>query len=96
MLFHSEKQQTMPKTSSAKKALRQNKTRQVRNIKSKNAYKKVVKEYRKLVLAKDFAKAKEKLPQVFQILDKASKGKVIKKNTASRIKSRLSKKLKTA
>jgi len=86
----------MPKTSSAKKALRQNKTRRARNIKTKDTYKKAIKEYRKLVAAKDWTKAKEKLPQVFQVLDKATKKKTIKKNAASRMKSRLSKKLKTA
>lgn len=86
----------MPKTSSAKKALRQNKVRRARNSKAKDAYRKVVKEYRKIVIAKDWAKAKEKLPQVFKILDKAAKTKTIKKNTADRLKSRLSKKIKTA
>jgi small subunit ribosomal protein S20 len=86
----------MPKTSSAKKALRQNITRRARNNKTKESYKKMVKEYRKLVAAKNWASAKEKLPQVFQILDKASKRKVLKKNAASRLKSRLSKKLRTS
>ena len=86
----------MPKTSSAKKALRQNASRRIRNITTKNAYKKVVKEYRKLITTKDYAKAKEKLPQVFQLLDKAVKKGTLKKNAASRTKSRLSKKLKTA
>ncbi|MEK7187624.1 MAG: 30S ribosomal protein S20 [Patescibacteria group bacterium] len=80
----------MPRTSSAKKALRQNKTNKARNVKTKEAYKKAVKEYRKLVTAKDFTKAKEKLPGVFQILDKAAKRNTITKNTASRLKSRLS------
>ncbi len=86
----------MPKTSSAKKALRQSKTRRALNIKTKDTYKKAVKEFRKLVTAKDWTKAKEKLPQVFQVLDKAAKKKTIKPNAASRMKSRLSKKLKTA
>lgn len=86
----------MPKTSSAKKALRQSKTRRALNIKTKDTYKKAVKEFRKLVASKDWDKAKEKLPKVFQVLDKAAKKKTIKPNAASRIKSRLSKKLKTA
>lgn len=84
----------MPITQSAKKALRQNKTRHKRNNKKKEAYKKLVKEFRKLVSGKDADKAKEKLAKVFQSLDKAAKTKVIEKNKASRLKSRLSKLLK--
>lgn len=84
----------MPITQSAKKALRQNKTRSKRNNKKKEIYKKLVKEFRKLVSGKDADKAKEKLAKVFQSLDKAAKTKVIEKNKASRLKSRLSKLLK--
>jgi small subunit ribosomal protein S20 len=81
----------MPITSSAKKALRQNKTRHARNLFKKEAYKKVVVKYRKLVAAKTWGQAKEFLPAVFKALDKAAKTKVIEKNKASRLKSRLSK-----
>lgn len=80
----------MPITSSAKKALRQNKTRHARNVVKKEAYKKVVVKYRKLVVAKSMDEAGELLPLVFKALDKAAKTKVIEKNKASRLKSRLS------
>lgn len=79
----------MPITSSAKKALRQAKTRRERNVTKKEAYKKSVTTYRKLVLAKKIDEAVKLLPAVFKSLDKASKTNVITKNKAGRLKSRL-------
>lgn len=79
----------MPITSSAKKALRQNRTRRTRNIVKKDAYKKAVTSYRKLVAAKKLEEAQKLLPSVFKALDKAAKTKVIEKNKANRLKSRL-------
>ena len=79
----------MPITKSAKKALRQSKRKQAQNIKRKGAFRVLVKEFRKAVTAKEFDKAKELLPRVYKALDKAAKGKTIKKNKASRLKSRL-------
>ena len=84
----------MPITQSAKKALKQSKIRHVRNVIRQKAYRLNVKNFKKAIEAKDFAKAKELLPKVYASLDKATKGNTIKKNTASRIKSRLSSKLK--
>lgn len=80
----------MPITKSAKKALRQNKTRRARNVVKKNAYKERVTSFRKLVVAKKLEDAAKALPAVFKALDKAAKSKVIEKNKASRLKSRLS------
>lgn len=80
----------MPITKSAKKALRQNKTRRARNVVKKNAYKEQVTSFRKLVVAKKLEDAAKALPAVFKALDKAAKSKVIEKNKASRLKSRLS------
>ena len=77
----------MPITKSAKKALRQNKTRRIRNTRKIVAYKATVKDFRKLVAAGKKAEAKKLLPKVYQTLDKASKSGVIKKNKASRLKS---------
>ncbi|MDO8504361.1 MAG: 30S ribosomal protein S20 [Candidatus Liptonbacteria bacterium] len=79
----------MPITKSAKKALRQNKTRNLRNTARKEAYKKAVKDFRKLLASKKAEDAEAKLKTVFQSLDKAAKTGVIKKNKASRLKSRL-------
>jgi len=79
----------MPITQSAKKALRQSVRRRAQNLARKDAYKKVVKEYRKLVASKKLDEAKAKLPAVYKALDKAAKTNAIKKNKASRLKSRL-------
>lgn len=81
----------MPITSSAKKALRQSKTRRKRNIKQKEAYKSAVKAYRKLAAAKKWADAKTMLSTAYKALDKAAKTNVITKNKARRLKSRLAK-----
>ena len=83
----------MPITSSAKKAFRQNKKNKVRNTVKKEAYKKAVKTYRKLVSGKKIEEAVSEMKKVFKALDKAAKTKVIEKNKASRLKSRLSKML---
>ena len=80
----------MPITKSAKKALRQNKTRRTRNLKRIVTYKASVKDFRKLVTAGKKDEAKKMLPRVFQTLDKATKSGVIKKNKASRLKSKTS------
>ena len=73
----------MPITASAKKALRQNITRRARNQEGKKALKEVLKAFKKSPTADQLAK-------VFQVLDKSAKRNIIKKNTASRLKGRLS------
>lgn len=84
----------MPITKSAKKALRQNIARRKRNLQKKEAYKKAVKEIKKALVAKDIEKAKTLISKAYKALDKAAKVGVIKKNKASRLKSRLAKRLK--
>ena len=79
----------MPITQSAKKALRQSKRRHIQNTRRKTKFRVLIKEFRKAITAKSFDKAKEILPSVYKALDKAAKGKTIKKNTSSRMKSRL-------
>ena len=81
----------MPKIRSAKKALRQNKRRQEKNIIRKDAYKNAIKQLKKLVVAKKLDEARTKLAVVYQALDKAAKAKVIEKNKAARLKSQASK-----
>lgn len=78
-------------TKSAKKSIRQNKKRKVRNLVYKNKIKSLVKETRNLVLAKKTKEAKNLLPAVYKALDKSAKVGVIKKNAASRKKSRMAK-----
>ena len=81
----------MPKIKSAKKALRQNVRRRTKNESRKLMLKKAVKEFKKLVAAKDSKGAREALKKVYEIADKVSKTKLIKKNKAARIKSRATK-----
>ena len=85
----------MPITTSAKKALRQMHSNRTRNLKHKGELKTVVKKYKKLVAAKDTAEAKKQLALVYKKLDKAAKTNLIKKNKASRLKSRLTRLLVT-
>ncbi len=80
----------MPITQSAKKALRQSSRRRSQNLKRKRAEKDAVKELRRLVVQKKMEEAKALLPKAFQALDKAAKSGALKRNTASRLKSRLS------
>lgn len=80
----------MPIIESAKKALRVAGRKKLIN----DVYRKSVKEATKAVAklaATSKAEAKKLLPKAYQAIDKAAKRGVIKKNTAARKKSRLSK-----
>ncbi|OGM97525.1 MAG: 30S ribosomal protein S20 [Candidatus Yanofskybacteria bacterium RIFCSPHIGHO2_01_FULL_41_21] len=77
----------MPITKSAKKALRQSKTRRIGNLKRLNGYRTAVKQFNKLVEAGNVKEAGAMLDKVYQSLDKATKAGVIKANKASRLKS---------
>ena len=81
----------MPITKSAKKALRQNIKRKKRNLIYKKKMKGLIKEAKELALEKKTEEAKKLLPQIYKALDKAAKTGIIKKNTASRKKSRITK-----
>jgi small subunit ribosomal protein S20 len=78
-------------TKSAKKALRQNLKRKKRNLAYKIKIKGLLKEAKNLVFQKKFEEAKKLLPQIYKSLDKTAKAGVIKKNTAGRKKSRITK-----
>ena len=84
----------MPITTSAKKANRQAERRRLRNLKKKNEIKKTIKEFERALKAKKTADASAQFSRVQKVLDKAVKTGILKKNTASRRKSRLSKLLK--
>jgi len=83
----------MPRTKSAKKALRQNVRRHAMNNSRKQNVKAVVKQYKKLLAEGKVDEAKQLLPKVFKVIDKTAKSKLIKKGKAARIKSRLTKKI---
>ena len=81
----------MPITTSAKKALRGSEKKREFNIAKKDLINKVIKQIKKLVAEKKYKEAKALMPEVQKVLDKAVKTGLIKKNAASRKKSRISK-----
>ncbi len=84
----------MPISDSAKKSLRQSKKRRKQNQLAKNKIKKLEKTMELLLTQKKITEARSLLPQISQALDKATKIGVIKKNKASRKKSRISRRVK--
>ncbi|MDO8474090.1 MAG: 30S ribosomal protein S20 [bacterium] len=79
----------MPITTSAKKALRQSKKRGARNKQVRVKVRDVIKEMRTLISQKKIEEARLLLPKLYKTLDKAAKVGVMKKNTVSRKKSRI-------
>jgi small subunit ribosomal protein S20 len=80
----------MPITSSAKKALRSSKRKRVFNVRRREAISSVTKDIKKLIAAGKKADAMKLIAQAYKELDKAAKNGFIKKNAASRKKSRIS------
>lgn len=62
-------------------------------MRRKRAFRVLIKEFRRSVTDKKLDRAKELLPKIYKTLDKAAKTNTIKKNTASRLKSRLTQSL---
>lgn len=81
----------MPITRGAKKAYRSSLTKRAHNLRRKDRVKDALKELKKLVAAGDKKGAQAKMAEVQKAYDKAVKGNTLKKNTASRKKSRLAK-----
>jgi small subunit ribosomal protein S20 len=86
----------MPITKGAKKAQRNSEKKKVFNTRRKRNMKQIIKKIETLVKAGKGKEAKEELSKAYKALDKAAKMNTIKKNTASRKKSRLSKSIKKA
>lgn len=82
----------MPNKKSAKKELRKAKKRNISNKKTATTAKSLVKANLKKIASNDKT-VKDDLSKTIKALDKAAKKGVIKKNTASRKKSRLMKKV---
>jgi len=82
----------VPNIKSAIKRVKTNKRDRDRNLKIKIAIKKALKEALKAINSKK-QEAVELVRAAIQLVDKAVSSKVVKKNTASRKKSRLMKKL---
>ena len=85
----------MPIKPAAFKALRQNRRHAARNKKTKSDIQALVRRVRRAVAAKDRAAATKWLPQMIKKVDKAAQKKVLKKNLAARLKSRLSRAVRT-
>lgn len=86
----------MPNSASARKRLRQNETRRLRNRSSRSEVRTQIKKVRLAVEAGDMTKAEEELKLASRKLDKAGASKLIHPNKAARHKSRLSKLVKKA
>jgi small subunit ribosomal protein S20 len=83
----------MPITRSAKKALRQNVRRRLRNFTRRRAISELKKKIRVALGEGRLEEAKELLKSLYKAVDKAAKTGAIKKGTADRIKSRIAKKI---
>jgi small subunit ribosomal protein S20 len=81
----------MPILKSAKKRLVQDEKKKYRNFLKKREMKSILKEVRVLVASKNKEEALKMLPKIYKLIDKAAKINVIKDNTASRKKSRITK-----
>lgn len=81
----------MPITKSAKKALRQNRTKRLFNLRRLKTMRRLIKQSEKLIKDSKKEEALKILPKIYKAIDKAAKRGIIKKNTASRKKSRLTK-----
>jgi len=81
----------MPITKGAKKTLRAAARKRVFNIRRQKELTSSVKEVRKLIVVGKKEDANKTLSKAYKAIDKAAKRGLIKKNTAARKKSRLSK-----
>lgn len=84
----------MPITKSAKKALRNSGRKRVFNLRKKDSVSKAIKKLKVFIDKKDSKGAREYMNEVQKTIDKSIKTGLLKKNTGSRKKSRLSKMIK--
>lgn len=84
----------MPNIKSAKKALRQNKRRRIRNLAQQQTLKGIIREVKRAAANKQIGEFNKLLPLLYKKLDKAAKNNLIHKNRAGRLKSRLVKLIK--
>jgi small subunit ribosomal protein S20 len=85
----------MPNTPSAKKRMRQDAVRRVRNRSTKSTLRSQLRKVREAIDAKQVETSETEFKTLVQKLDKAAAHKVIHKNRAARTKSRLSKAIKS-
>ncbi len=81
----------MPNLKASIKDLRKSGRRNENNLRTKRRYKAAVKEFKTNLEKNDLEASKKSLSKTYKLLDKAAKTKLLKKQTASRKKSRLTK-----
>lgn len=81
----------MPNRPSSIKNLRKSKRRTIINLVRLRKMKQLIRRFKKTIIARKTDEASKLIPKVYQAIDKALKGGVIKKGTAARKKSRLTK-----
>lgn len=86
----------MPIKKSAKKYMRVTARKTEKNRKIKGAFRSAIKATKTALGANEIDKAQEHLKKSIKALDKAAQKKVLHKNTAARMKSRLNKLVKAA
>ncbi len=84
----------MPIIKANEKSVRQSERRRLFNDRRRRAMRRAVKFIKGLISEKKVKEAQEALPQAYKAIDKAAKRGVIKKNTAARKKSQLSRMIK--
>ncbi len=84
----------MPRTKSANKALRQSFKKRQNNLFKMQSLKAVIKNYKKAsTTIEDKSLLRDSLSTAYKALDKAAKTKLIKKNKANRLKSKLAQRI---
>jgi small subunit ribosomal protein S20 len=86
----------MPNIKSAKKRVKTTERNKLRNVSLKSAMRTAIKTVNELSNSGKIEEAKNKIPLAYQAIDKASKKDIIHKNAANRLKSRITKKVKSA
>lgn len=85
---------TKVKQSSAAKRNLQNKKRYLQNKMAMSRIRTELKKFQKMILSQEKEQLKEKLSTIYSLVDKGIKKNIITKNKASRIKSRLTNRIK--
>ncbi|MBW5803038.1 30S ribosomal protein S20 [Coxiella endosymbiont of Ornithodoros amblus] len=85
----------MANSAQAKKRARQNEKRELHNTSQRSAVRTAVKKILKSLQANDFSAAQSAYQYAVQILDKSAGRRIIHRNKAARLKSRLSQKIKS-
>ncbi len=87
------KEKEVVRRSSAKKRQIQNEKRRIANKTVRSRIKTKVKDIREVATTESLAAKEAKLREIYSLADKAAKKKIVSRNKASRIKSRLARQL---